>query len=298
MRLTILAGYLGAGKTTWLRHQRHIGNFVPAHVIVNEAAGIPVDDALLTGAQVLAGGCCCCAGKEAFRTALHQRADLSSRGMPQDVVIETSGLADPASILEMIRTDPLLRHHFTLEPTTVLVDALHARDQLMSDALARRQITVADRIILTKVDQASRSDIQLLLGLLQRLAPMARIEGSHMGEPYPLPSASAFVGDLPDTANDPLPQAHTLHMPADMNWTAFGVWLSALLHARGRDIMRVKGVIRTPAGRLLVQTVRGIVQKPEVIPKTSHAIDNHLVFIGRGYDTDRLEQSFRKFARL
>jgi len=66
IRLTILGGYLGSGKTTWLRHQLHHGAFLGAHVIVNEAAQTPVDDALLGGSSrlsVLAGGCACCTGK-------------------------------------------------------------------------------------------------------------------------------------------------------------------------------------------------------------------------------------------
>ena len=67
LRLTLLGGYLGSGKTTWLRHQLHVGAFGPrVHVVVNEAAEVPVDDALLSGAAgmtLLAGGCCCCVGR-------------------------------------------------------------------------------------------------------------------------------------------------------------------------------------------------------------------------------------------
>jgi G3E family GTPase len=66
MRLTILGGFLGAGKTTWLRHQLHEGHFAKAYVIVNEAASMPIDDALLGKSKhllVLAGGCACCDGK-------------------------------------------------------------------------------------------------------------------------------------------------------------------------------------------------------------------------------------------
>ncbi len=84
------------------------------------------------------------------------------------------------------------------------------------------------------------------------------------------------------------------------DWTAFSVWLSALLHARGEDVLRVKGVVRTPAGRLLVQAVRKIVQSPEILPEqdvTADRADDTIVVIGRGYRAEQLERSLRFFAR-
>ena len=88
-----------------------------------------------------------------------------------------------------------------------------------------------------------------------------------------------------------------LAIDEDIDWTAFSVWLSALIHARGEEILRVKGVVRTPAGRLLLQSVRKIVQSPEILPDPRAAPgDNTLVFIGRGLVADRpLERSLRRF---
>ena len=77
------------------------------------------------------------------------------------------------------------------------------------------------------------------------------------------------------------------------------MWLSALLHARGDDIVRVKGVVRTPAGRLLLQTVRKIVQSPEILPEQGdQREDNMIVLIGRGYTESQLRRSLRYFAGL
>ena len=82
LRLTVLGGYLGSGKTTWLRHQRHAGTFGPnVHVIVNEAAETPVDDALLGQVTLLAGGCCCCSGRPALIAALRH---WPSEGIPRN----------------------------------------------------------------------------------------------------------------------------------------------------------------------------------------------------------------------
>ena len=76
----------------------------------------------------------------------------------------------------------------------------------------------------------------------------------------------------------------------------FSVWLSALLHARGDDVLRVKGVARTPAGRLLLQSVRKVVQSPEILPDQNDRLDNVVVVIGRGYCAEDLRRSLQYFA--
>jgi G3E family GTPase len=84
-----------------------------------------------------------------------------------------------------------------------------------------------------------------------------------------------------------------------IDWTAFSVWLSALLHARGNDVLRVKGVVQTPAGRLLVQTVRKIVQSPEILPEQpdGRAREHNTIFvIGQGYRAEDLIRSLTYFA--
>ena len=109
MRLTVLGGNLGSGKTTWLRHQLHTGSFGAAHVLVNEAAETGVDDVLLQspgGLTLLAGGCCCCTGQAALLHTLRALCDDRSRSAKrrlQRIVLETSGLADPAAIVAAIQ---------------------------------------------------------------------------------------------------------------------------------------------------------------------------------------------------
>jgi G3E family GTPase len=88
-----------------------------------------------------------------------------------------------------------------------------------------------------------------------------------------------------------------LSLGPEPDWSALGVWLSALLHARGNEIVRVKGVVRTPAGRLLLQTVRKVVQPPEILPvdDSRYGLDNGIVVIGRGFDPNDLRLSFQHF---
>jgi G3E family GTPase len=306
MRLILLGGFLGSGKTTWLRHQLHADAFTVAHVIVNEAAETPVDDALLARAsaiEVLAGGCACCEGRAELVERLRRLCDVRSRtasgeGRLEQIVLETSGLADPGAILEAIRTDPMLVHHILVSETIVCVDGLHGLAQLVGEPLSRRQVEAADRLVVTKLDEADMASLGRLVATLQMLSPAATIEGAIKGSPVPPPSGE---GEAPE----PLPELQgeaaaifptRLQLDDRIDWTAFGVWLSALLHARGDDVMRVKGVVRTPAGRLLLQSVRKVVQSPEMLPTQEGREDDTIVVIGRGYRAENLRKSLEHFA--
>jgi G3E family GTPase len=310
MRLTVLGGFLGSGKTTWLRHQLHHGRFEDALIIVNEAAETPIDDALLSHSSapaVLAGGCACCTGKADFIALMRKLCDERSRRSTDEarlerLVLETSGLADPGPIVDAIRSDPILASHIVVSEIVVAVDALHALSQLASEPLGRRQIEIADRLIVTKVDEADTPALGRLLATLRHINPGAALSGSIKGSDATLP---AFDGIAPEAlpapveGNRPPVFPVQLKLDGETDWIAFTVWLSALLHARGDDVLRVKGVVRTPAGRLLVQTVRRIVQSPEILPEPTDGRDREddtIVVIGRGYGTLDLERSLRRFS--
>lgn len=310
LRLTLLGGYLGSGKTTWLRHQLHVGGFGPrVHVVVNEAAQTAVDDALLVGAggvTLLAGGCCCCAGRgdlvAALRGLCDDRSRLSaSESRLERIVLETSGLADPGAIVAAIQDDPVLVNHIVVEETVVAVDALHALAQLATEPLGRRQVGAADRIVLTKTGACSPDALAVLRATLATLNGHARVTAAELGVEVALADlgCDARAVALPvltdeDRRGPILPTQVAL--PDDLDWSAFTLWLSALLHARGDDLVRVKGVVRTPAGRLLLQTVRKVVQSPEILPEMADSrSDNVVVFIGRGYRPEDLGRSMNRF---
>jgi G3E family GTPase len=308
VRMTVLGGFLGSGKTTWLRHQLHEGAFADALVIVNEAAEAPVDDALLARArrtEVLAGGCACCQGRAGLLSLLRRICDERSGASAADrlnrIVIETSGLADPGAIVDSIRADPVLVHHIVITEIVVAVEAPNGLDQLAGERLARRQIEVADRIVVTKIDAAEEDVAAHLVATLRAQNPQAEIAATVKGAPAALPSGCAGAAALPllEEGEDPAPlRAATVRLDAETDWTALAVWLSALLHARGRDVVRVKGVVRTPAGRLLLQAVRNVVQSPEILHGGDEGADGAIVIIGRGYDPADLEPSLRRFVGI
>lgn len=307
IRLTIIGGFLGAGKSTWLRHQIRDGVFQSALVIVNEAADSPVDEILLSDAgrlAVLAGGCACCIGRDRLIALLRDLCARAEAREPDHFVLETSGLANPTAITEAIRLDPVLSQHIRIGEVVVLVDALHGLQRLQRESLCRTQAAAADCLVVTKVDAAQREKLARLIATLRLLNPQAPIFGSAHGVEVGLPPdgdstpevlpESAQAGDRSEIF------AATLEIGPTIDWTTLDLWISALLYARGPDVLRVKGVVRGPAGRILIQAVGGQALAPVVLPEElaagSKAMDS-LVIIGRGYRAEDLKRSLRFFAR-
>lgn len=305
LKLTIVGGFLGSGKTTWLRHQLHEGRFAKAHVLVNEAAGTPVDDSLLGLADdltVLAGGCACCEGQADFEAALlavcdarstvgHRAAELT------EIVLETSGLADPSAIVALIQAHPVLIRHILVAEVIVIVDALYGLDALRSEPLARAQISAADRLIMSKADSAPEENVGVLRGHLQRLAPGADQSGASFGSPAPLVDTQEPSTPLAETTSNASTSINVCQLDVGQapDWTALTLWLSALLHVHGAQIVRVKGVVASPAGDLLIQAVRNTVQSPEKIPaRTEPVSSDKLILIGSGLDCAAVQHSFQK----
>ena len=313
LRLTILGGFLGAGKSTWLRHQLFVKTFDRPHVIVNEVASHAVDDTLLAGARrldVLAGGCVCCDRKDEMIALLRRICNDRSRKRegPQtrQLVFEMSGVADPGKVMAAIQDDQILTRHIVLEEIVVVVDALHGLEQLRSEALARAQIEAADRILFAKTDSCEATALANLAATLRRINPAPEFLASSFGVEEALADLPpARPAELPDL-NGKDDQEPLTSLPLNLDafsaegeiWVGLSIWLSAMLHAHGHRLVRVKGVVRTPAGRLLLQSVRKAMQAPERLPAAEDGVerpsDNTIVLIGRGLDPERIETSLRK----
>jgi len=304
--LTVLGGFLGAGKTTWLRHHLRSGVLRDAIVVVNEAASAPVDHALSGSADrihVLAGGCACCEGRQELQRLLCELSALtriSETSEIQRIVIETSGLADPQSIRAAIASDQGLSRCIEVTEVVVIIDAVNGLELLRDEALARRQIACADCLIVAKTDAVESQDVARLLHALHSLNPTAVRFGAVRGVEAPLPDADAR--DSREQRAPPNDQnvgplfAWEIRL-GDATWAVFAVWLSALLHARGDELLRVKGIVHAPTGRLLIQAVRGHVQPPEMLPRPIDEADGTLVVFGRGHSTEMLQRSFDAFAK-
>jgi G3E family GTPase len=178
--VALLTGFLGSGKTTLLnRLLKHPGMGETA-VIVNEFGEVGLDHALIEKVDgntiLLDSGCLCCTVKNDLTETLWDLIGKRRRGeVPpfQRVVIETTGLADPAPILHLFLTDPLLLRQYRLQSVVTTVDAVNGWNTLDKQFEAVKQVAMADRLVLTKTDLAKPAAVAMLEQRLARLNPGA-----------------------------------------------------------------------------------------------------------------------------
>ena len=174
--VTVVTGFLGAGKTTLVRHFLGTPAGAGTAVIVNEFGEAGIDDALLRNSSdniaLLGNGCLCCNVRSDLQVTLHRLvADRERRIFPYfgRIVIETSGLADPSPILSTFATDRALGGEFHVEAVIAVIAAQSGVATIESFAEARRQIILADRIVISKTDIADEDAAAVLMPHAARL---------------------------------------------------------------------------------------------------------------------------------
>ena len=164
--VTILTGFLGSGKTTVLNHLLRQPSLADTVVIVNEFGAVGLDHLLIEqaieDAVLLKNGCICCTVRGDIADTLDvlwQRRDAGELPPFRRIAIETTGLADPAPVAHALLAEPGVRYACRLDGIVTTVDALHGPLQLERQPEARRQVAMADRILLTKTDLATPAQI-------------------------------------------------------------------------------------------------------------------------------------------
>jgi G3E family GTPase len=324
--INIITGFLGSGKTTLLQRLLRSPNLRDVAVLVNEFGEVGLDHHLLQGVAestlLLGNGCVCCAVRGDLQRALRDLLSRRTRGeVPyfRRVVIETSGLADPAPIAYTLLSEAILRHHFRLSGIVTTVDAVNGASQLDRFPESVKQASMADRLVMTKADLADEETMAALRQRLRRLNVSAQIlDSRELGGDL----SQLLTDDIYDTAGKSREARHwvaeevdehaTHHHTADvrsfavifdepLDWTAFGVWASMLLHRHGADILRLKGLLNvagvpTP---VLINGVQHIVHPPSHLEEWPDADRrSRLVFIVRGLQRARIERSLAIFNGL
>lgn len=267
---TVLTGFLGSGKTTLLRRALADLRFTDTAVIVNEVGAVAIDHYLvdfIEGAVLeLPGGCLCCAVREDVARTLRDLMDRRDAGEVRPfrrILIETSGLADPAPILYTLGADPMLDARLSLGRVVTVVDAEHGAATLVRFAEAARQVAMADAIVISKTDLAPVSDG--LDAAISALNPDAeRIAGQEAGDPGAvlfrrfretenprraterlLPGARQRGGDeIGETAiHSHGIDSFTLILGESVTRLEFAKALGSLAGAWGADLLRIKGII-------------------------------------------------------
>jgi G3E family GTPase len=313
--VTIVTGFLGSGKTTLLGGVLSEPSMADTAVLVNEFGEVGLDHHLLRRVDertlLLGSGCVCCTTREDLIEAFLELLDLDQRGeIPHlhRVVVETTGVADPAPILHTIFADPVLQHHFSVDLVLTTVDAINGDLHLDRNPESVKQVTAADKIVVTKTDVAEPVAVRSLLSRLAAINPSARILEAAFGE---IDVGELFrVGDTParviraPLAGEPHDVGETysvsLTFDGSVDWTAFGIWLSMLLHARGEDVLRVKGLLDVgEAGPVVVNGVQHTIHPPEHLdrwPDENHR--SRIIFITKSIPPKELLDSLGAFRRL
>lgn len=329
--VSLITGFLGSGKTTLLnRLLRHSG-MTDSAVIINEFGEVGLDHLLVERVDgevtVLASGCVCCTMRSDLEETLRGLLAKRDRGeVPpfQRVLVETTGLADPAPIIQLLLNNPLLSHFIRLDTLVTTVDAFHGERQLDTHVEAVKQVAIADRLLLTKTDLAAADAIAGLHARLARLNPGATVDAVQNGEIEPTRLFGAALFDpargnpditrwLNQEAYDKAHHQHsheagthdrairafclTFELPLD--WIMVSGWLGQLRRACGENLLRVKGILNL-AGEKAPVAIHGVhhVFHPPVLLNawTDEDRRSRIVFIARGLEREEVEESWRHFS--
>ncbi len=319
--VVLLTGFLGAGKTTLLNRLLTDPALGETGVVVNELGEVPLDGALIetaAGGAVLemAGGCLCCAGGGALEQTLSDLlAAAGERGRPLSrIMIETSGMADPLPILGEIGLSTLGR----LERVLTVVDALHGEATLEAFDEAKRQIAVADVIVLSKTDLVSAEQTRQIRTRLSELSGTAAIL------PADAPAETLLAADASGPAETSFlardhghdhhhdqGRAHatgghrdayaTTVLRADKPLTPVALqgFLEVLVGTLGGRLLRVKGLARLTGEErpAVVQAVQGMVHPVQFLPSwpANGAAETALVVITQGHRPGEIDALFGAF---
>ena len=317
----LLTGFLGSGKTSLLKRLLALPDLSGTAVLINEFGEVGLDHLLVEEVDeqvvLLKSGCVCCSIRGDLRDGLERlHGRMESGAVPpfERVVIETTGLADPVPIVAGFTSDPALRWHFRLGNVVTVVDAVNGVANLGRFPEAMKQVALADRLVVSKIDLA---DPETLLRKLRSINPGASLHHSSDGMPAP---ASLLLDDTADPTvrtaemtrwagaepahhgHDPAgPSTFCLTAEVPLDWAAFGLWLSLLLHRHGASILRVKGLLQVQGVErpVVVQGVQHLVHKPlhlEAWPDGRP--QTRLVIIGTGLDRSAIQRSFHAFCGL
>ncbi len=302
--VSVLTGFLGSGKTTVLRHLLTQPGGERIAIVINEFGEIGLDHHLLRKIDettvLLQSGCLCCTVRDDLVSTLRELFFKRRAGeIPafDRVVVETTGLADPAPIIHTLMRDPLLGMAYRLDGVIATVDAVNGMSTLDAQAESVKQAAMADRLLLTKLDLAPAEQVAALTERLRRLNPAAPILEVRDGAVAP---AALFNAGLYDPESKTLEVRRWLkaeayaeapphdhhghdhhdhhehdHAPLDRNrhdarirafcvtyeqpldWERFADWIEMVILAHGQNLLRLKGILNV-AGEAAPVVVHGV----------------------------------------
>jgi G3E family GTPase len=325
--VTLLTGFLGSGKTTLLNRLLRHPNLSDTAVVINEIgeAGLDhilartVEDTYIAENTLLLGsGCLCCTLRtelaDTLRDLYFKRA-LSAIPEFSRLVIETTGLADPGPILANLLNEPIIGTHYRLDAVVVLVDGVHGLAQIEEHAEARKQAAVADVLLISKADLATREQLDTLAETLAALNPGAtqhRIVLGHIDpsaildvglfdaerrQAQPLrwlrapEKIPAVKGTLPPKIHDDAIASFTVTLPQPLRWSVLEKVLGKLCEQHGPHLLRLKGIVHAEESPvpLAIHAVQHTLYPPTPLAGWSEERpESRVVVIGNGLDEKKV----------
>ncbi len=311
----IITGFLGSGKTTILSNLLHDAAFSGTAVIVNEFGKVGLDHRLLRRIEeqtvLLGGGCVCCNMRNDLVKELKNLLNSHERGEIKlnRVMIETTGLADPAPILFSILADPVLIHHFFVDLIITTVDSVNGALHLDRNPESVKQVAVADKVIITKTDLSSREKMDHLTERIKMINPATAIIYASFGQLDPSTVFTFSKAKLHTAekfslvkSNQHITGVHSMAIKFDkpLDWIAFGLWLSMLLYSHGENVLRVKGIIDVgESGPVVLNGVQHIIHPPQHLENWhGEERDSQIVFITNTIEPRKILKSLKAFQDL
>ena len=308
--VTVLTGFLGAGKTTLLNHILSAEHGRKYAVVINEFGELGVDHDLVVDVDEeifeMNNGCICCTVRGDLIRILG--ALMKRRGRFDGIIVETTGLADPAPVAQTFFVDEEIRAQARLDAVVTVVNALNLKGELAESREAQNQIAFADVIVLNKtdlVDAAGLDAVEAAIRGINRFAEIHRAERGRVDISRLLDQGGFDLARALQTAPDFLESdAHshdeavqslsfTVEQPLDGK--KFQAWIGAVLSEQGADILRAKGILAYAgeSRRFAFQAVHMMADGDFIGPwPAGEPRHSRLVLIGRNLNRPRLRRGF------
>jgi G3E family GTPase len=305
----VLTGFLGSGKTTLLGHLLRQPDFSRTAVVINEFGEVGLDHDLVEASDdsfiALTTGCLCCKVRDDLVATLDDMLRRREQGRVPAftrVVIETSGLADPAPILQTLMTDASLAGRLALGGVVTTVDAVNGSGTLDREAISVKQVAMADRLVLTKSDLAGAAPSALLrrLAELNAAAPVlsadhGRIDPQRLfdagaGDPHSKSfDVQSWLGENGRSSHgrhDADVQTYAILREAPIRAVALTLLLETLAEHCGADLLRLKGIVNileSPDRPAVIHGVQHVFHAPAWLARwPSEDRRSRIVVITRG----------------
>ncbi|MEH2472075.1 G3E family GTPase [Nitrobacteraceae bacterium AZCC 2161] len=315
--LVLLTGFLGSGKTTMLNGLLATPAFLDTAVVINEAGDVGLDHLLVEQSTdtvvMLDGGCLCCRTKGALAPALAKllrRARDDNMAPPQRIVVETSGLSDPAAVLEGLIADAFFNRFLAFAGVVTVVDVRAFSGTVTEHAEARMQVALADRLLLTKTDLASGDQTAAVQNALAAINPHA----SQQVVPQGTATMETFWPDILDLPRalmkpatmvcspEPKPVATAslaFHGAIDPN--DLEAWLDHTINLLGPMLLRMKAMLDVEGapGPTVLHVVQGLLHQPldlKAWPDSDR--QNRIVLIGSELEEQILMDALARLATM